>query len=228
MASGITTAAGVALNGSAIVAAMPALQGIPMLRFTLLLMAALLAGCASNPIVDSWQQPGLAKPLQFEKTLMVARLATAADQRLAEEQWVVRLPMAKGQPGYRQLDDNSLQDVDSAKAKVKAAGFRHALVMRLAGSKQEVFATPRATFGISRASFWRGGYGTVGLASSDIETREVVGFELSLYDLEQDQLLWSGNGELTNPGKIASSVDKLANGLIEQWQAQGLLPAATP
>lgn len=199
-----------------------------MLRHTLLLVAALLAGCASNPIVDSWQQPGLAKPLQFEKTLMVARLATAADQRLAEEQWVARLPMAKGQPGYSLLDDDSFKDVDSAKAKVKAAGFRHALVMRLAGSKQEVIATPSASLGVGRGGFWRAGYSSVAFTTSDIETREVVGFELSLYDLEQDQLLWSGNGELTNPGKIADSVDKLASGLIEQWQAQGLLPAATP
>lgn len=199
-----------------------------MLRHALLLAAALLAGCASNPIVDSWQQPGLAKPLQFDKTLMVARLATAADQRLAEERWVARLPMAKGQPGYSLLDDDSFKDVDGAKAKVKAAGFRHALVMRLAGSKQEVIATPSASLGVGRGGFWRGGYGTVALSSSDIETREVVGFELSLYDLEQDQLLWSGNGELTNPGKIGDSVDKLAAGLINQWQAQGLLPAATP
>lgn len=199
-----------------------------MLRHALLLAAALLAGCASNPIVDSWQQPGLAKPLQFDKTLMVARLATAADQRLAEERWVARLPMAKGQPGYSLLDDDSFKDVDGAKAKVKAAGFRHALVMRLAGSKQEVIATPSASLGVGRGGFWRGGYGTVALSSSDIETREVVGFELSLYDLEQDQLLWSGNGELTNPGKIGDSVDKLAAGLINQWQAQGLLPAAIP
>ena len=196
-----------------------------MLRHALLLTAALLGGCASNPIVESWQQPGLAKPLQFEKTLMVARLATAADQRLAEEQWVARLPMAKGQPGYSLLDDNSLKDVESAKATVKAAGFHHALVMRLAGSKQEVVATPSASLGVGRGGFWRGGYNSLAFTTSDIETREVVGFELSLYDLVSDQLIWSGNGELTNPGKIAHSVDQLAAGLIAQWQAEGLLPA---
>ncbi len=84
---------------------------------------------------------------------MVARLATAADQRLAEEQWVARLPMAKGQVGYSQLDDDSLKDVDGAKAKVKAAGFRHALVMRLAGSKQEVIATPSASFDAAIARY---------------------------------------------------------------------------
>lgn len=183
----------------------------------------LLSACAVNPITESWTDSQTPRPIQFGKTLILAKLSTPAERRVAEEQWVASLPMIKGAPSYSLLDDELLKDLPSAKAKVRDSGYTHALVMRLVGSKQEIISTPNASVGFGRAGFWGGGvHSGFAISSSDVETRETVSFELSLYSLSDDKLLWTGNGELTNPKKMAESVKKLAEGTLKQWQLDGL------
>lgn len=193
-----------------------------MFRRCLLACAALLlSACAVNPITESWSDPKGSKPIQFSKTLVLANLATPADRRIAEEQWVASLPVIKGSASYDLLDDGALKDLPTAKAKVRDAGYSHALVMRLVGSKQEIVSVPSATF--ARGGFWGGMHSGWAVSTNDVETREVVAFELSLYSLSDDKLVWSGNGEITNPRKIADSVKKLADGTSKQWAAEGLV-----
>ncbi len=183
-------------------------------------MMLLLAGCSSNPIKESWKDPAVSPPLSFDKTLVIALLDTPANRRVAEEQLVKQLPMIHGETSYPLIEDGELKDLVAAKKMVKDKGFTKAFLLRQVSTKTELVERP--SMGVSHG-FWGRYSSFVSLQTSTVESRERTTYELSLYTLENDKLIWTGNGELINPSRIASSVERLSKGLVQDWQEQGLI-----
>lgn len=184
-----------------------------------------ISACATNPIKDSWVDPSQPDPVRFEKTLVVVIMTTPADRRVAEDEWVRQLPMINGERSYTIISDAMLDDLDQAKSAVEGAVYKHALIMRFVGSKQELVNRPASATTVWGPGFWSYYGSAVTFHGGGPETRERVTFELSLYNLNDDRLIWTGNGQLINPREVAGSVSKLAAGLATRWEEQGLIAA---
>jgi hypothetical protein len=185
----------------------------------------LLAGCATNPIKDSWMDPKETGPVNFEKTLVVVIMPTPADRRVAEDELVRQLPMIKGESSYDIISDKMLKKLEEAKEPVTAAGFRHVMLMRLVDSKQEIVYRPNISSAYWNRGFWSYYGGFYAVDRGGYETFERVLFELSLYELGDENLVWTGNGQLIDPREVAKSVQRLANGIIKRWYEQGIVAA---
>ncbi len=188
------------------------------------MLALVMTACATNPIKDAWVDPQETLPVEFEKTLVVVVMSTPADRRVAEDAWLQALPMIKGESSYRSISDEELRTLEKQREKVTAAGFKHVLVMRFVGAKQELVSRPSFSTGFYDRAFWGIGGGGVMIESSGTESRERVTFELSLYELGKESLVWTGNGQVTDPRHVDKTVNTLAKGVLKQWQEQGLVP----
>jgi len=73
--------------------------------------------------------------------------------------------------------------------------------------------------------FWGRRSAAMHFDNSSIQSRENLLFELSLYDLKQDSLIWTGNGQVTDPESMSEIIETLSSGMIKQWQAIGLMTA---
>lgn len=185
----------------------------------------LLSACSSNPIDVAWQEPSHRLPVEFDKTLVVTVLDTPANRRVAEDAMIAQLPQIKGEAGYRYLSNSDAQSLEQKQDMVQKQGFSHALLVRHISSKTELYERPSMSMGVSRG-FYRHYRSSLSFHTTSLESREKVTFEVSLYSLKDNQLIWTGNGEFTNPGNIHSVAESLSQGINEKWQQSGILPVS--
>ncbi|RJG47525.1 hypothetical protein [Motilimonas pumila] len=187
--------------------------------------ALLLTACSSNPIDVAWQEPQQSLPVEFDKTLVVTVLDTPANRRVAEDALISLMPSINGEAGYRYLSNTDAESLEQKHAMVQKQGFSHALLVRHISSKTELYERPSMSMGVSRG-FYRHYRSSLSFHTTSLESREKVTFEVSLYSLNDNQLIWTGNGEFTNPGNIHSVAESLSHGINEQWQQSGILPVS--
>jgi hypothetical protein len=180
------------------------------LRFTLVLVAAIVAACASTTIVDSWKDPSF-DPSQFQKTLVVFQHPDPTVRRAVEDELARDIPHAV--PGYEVLADNEVRDIDRAREKVRALGFDSAVIMRLVGVDKEVTYEPAHPIGapaypFHRYDFWPfWAYGwTAAWDPGYVRTDRIVKIATYIYDLRQDKLVWTSESETFNPQSLRTAV----------------------
>ena len=196
------------------------------IKWTVLACVALLAalsGCSSSPstkLESSWREPK-AGPVQFEKIVVVAVLPEDSLRRSVEDEIARRVKNAI--PGYTIVPE--LDDEQKVKAKVLASGADGGILVRLIGKRQEAEWVP-GSFPSSYSSPW-GFYGSSRHAVVDpgyIRTEDYVRFQTNIYDLEKEQLVWSGLTESVKPDSISGFVDELSEVVREALREEGLLP----
>ena len=184
-----------------------------------------LAGCSSTSstkLESSWREPK-AGPIQFEKVVVVAVLPEASLRRSVEDEITRRVKGAI--PGYTLVPE--LDDEQQVKSKVLASGADGAILVRLIGKRQEAEWVPGA-FPSTYSSPW-GFYGSSRHAVVDpgyITTEDYVRFQTNIYDLEKEQLVWSGLTESLKPDSISGFVDELSEVVREALRDEGLLPGS--
>jgi hypothetical protein len=105
---------------------------------------ALLAACASNPtkVGDVWVAPGLTS-LQATRAVVVALAPTEAARRRMETEMSMRLTRVNATDSNIILSSDELRDPTKAVAKLKAAGYDKAIVMRLIEAQGHTIQTPQ-------------------------------------------------------------------------------------
>lgn len=110
----------------------------------LALGAALLAACASNPttVGDVWVAPGVTK-LQASRAIVVALAPTEAARMRMETEIATRMTRLNPSMSNVLLSAAELKDPAAAVAKLKAAGYDKAVVLRLVEAKDYVVQAPQ-------------------------------------------------------------------------------------
>ena len=182
-------------------------------------------GCASTRVETQWKDPETtAEDLAFERVIAIAQVEDGTTRRVAEDELVRVLesgPRAKARgmdasPSYPLITGRELGDVAVMRAKVEAAVFDGAVVMRLIGSEERVRYVPghyETMWG--RVVSYDPGYTVVD---------EIVRVETSLYSIAQGKRLWSGVTRTLNPSDVPELVDEVARSIGEELEAQGLAP----
>ena len=175
----------------------------------LLLLACVLSGplaCATTRIETQWKDPAVtAQDLAFRKVIALAQVDDETTRRAAEDELVRVLAagpkaQARGmevQPAYASISSAELGDVAALRAKVEAAGFDGAVVLRLVSDQERITYVPGRYEGMwGVAVSYDPGYTTVD---------RIVRVETSLYSIAQGRRLWSGVSRTLNPRDLRRS-----------------------
>lgn len=194
-----------------------------------------LAGC-TQAFVSTWKAPDV-QPFQFrgEKVAAVVMMRNEASRRSAEETLAAEISArgAQGIPMYQILPQGSPQTEAAARAALEKGGFVGAIVIRPVAVDKEIVSTPATYSGPRYGGYWGGyyghgwgaSYGTV--TGGEIRTNTIVSIETLIYSLRQNELVWAGQSQTTNPRDVDKVVRKIAADVANVLQQEGLM-SATP
>ena len=173
--------------------------------------AVVTLGCYhSTQMAATWRAPE-AQPLQFQKPIAVFVTKDGALRRTIEDEIVAKVPRAI--QSYQVLN---VEDLDSKEIRARLAerGFDGAILMQVVRVDQVPSYVPGAYWYASPYSFngnwydsWRSPYDPGGYYTEDT----VVSIETQIYSLANDNLIWAGRSETTNP----RSVRKLGHSVVK-------------
>jgi protein-S-isoprenylcysteine O-methyltransferase Ste14 len=199
----------------------------PRLGRLLLLALPLCAAlaCATTRIETQWQEPGLAAgQLAFRRVIALAQVDDETTRRVAEDELARVIASGPGaqargmqaEPAYRTIPSAELGDVAALRAKVEAAGYDGAVVLRLVSDQERVTYVPghyEVMWGA--AVRYEPGY-------TDVD--RIVRIETTLYSIREGKPLWSGVSRTLNPRDVRKLVDDVVRAVGQELQAQGLAP----
>jgi hypothetical protein len=190
-------------------------------------LALALASCASPTTLEQvWRSPS-AQPTRFKKVLAVAMVSDPELRRRAEDEIISHLRSDDALPTRAVIPDAELGDVEKAKARLRAAGFDGAVVLRPVGVEEKIKYTS-AYIANDYDSFWGYygyGWGEVWeTASVGVDTH--VRVETLIYSVERDELLWLGVTRSVNPSGLRPLIDEIAAAVVERLRRDGLVAAA--
>lgn len=184
------------------------------------LLVALLAGCASTGVAESWIEPSLSELPRFQKVFVAYLGADTSAQRHAEDALARHWKGAEVVKGYVLFPEGRELDPARMKAELRAAGCDGAVIMRLARVEQEVSFTP-TTYPTHYRSF--GGYwGQAYPTTMDVRTDEIVHVETNVYSLLDDRLIYAARSETFNPGSTDKLVNEIAEAICKDLESKGL------
>ena len=180
-------------------------------RYTLLLVAALLAGllggCASTQITSSWRDEDFAR-VAFRKVLVVFQHPEASVRRVIEDEMARDIPGST--PAYRLFNEADVRDIEKVKASVRAEGFDSAVIMRVISVDREVSYVPGRVYAVP--GYYRGFYGYWGYGWSSVydpgymRSDRIVNIATNVYSVADDKLVWASQSETFNPASLRSAI----------------------
>jgi hypothetical protein len=197
-----------------------------MMRFApLIVAAALLTGCApTTELLSTWKDPAAAA-IRFEKILAVCICRDDVLRRSAEDQLVLRIPRAT--PSYTLLSEAELRDKEAAKAKVTAAGFDGAVLMRMVNVSEKATYIPGQVYAVPSYydNVWGGwDYGWGGVYDPGyVQVDQYVDINTAIYSLKDEKLLWASRSQTQNPSSVPSLVDEIVDANASEMRKQGVL-----
>lgn len=190
-------------------------------------LTALAAACApTTEVVSTWKDPA-AEGAHFKKMLAVCVCRDAAIRRTVEDQLASRI---KGsQAAYTLLSDEQLRDVDASKAIVREAGFDGAVVMMLVNVDRTATYVPGQAYAVPSyyGSMWGGwGYGGTSSTMYDpgyVKEDQYVDFNINVYSVTEDKLLWASRSQTQNPSSVPSMVDEVIAATTQEMKKEKVL-----
>ena len=185
-----------------------------------------LNGCATSAFQQAWVAPD-AQAHPLGKTVAFAMLASEADRRRAEDLFAQVLAPAMDVTAAYGVVGEAPPD-RKARAKARELGYGSALVLRPVSSRDEVIYRPGPRYMFAPGRGYYGRHVFIGhpfmMDPGYYQKVRVVVVELSLYALAGDHLLWSTNAEVVDSAELEGVVRRLADGMIKDLLAKGLLP----
>lgn len=189
------------------------------------------AACASTSFNSVWKNPA-AQPGNF-KGKKVAALIVSKEEgvRYGAEDALARELTARGAVGiaaYTLIPKELVQDKDKAKEFLAKADVAGVVAMRVVGKDKEVSQSSGSYWGgPAYMTFWGSGYygyGWGGVYSAGyLRTDTIVTVEILVFSLAQDQLIWAGQSQTTNPSKVGPFIKELVAKAAAEMKKQGLI-----
>jgi len=195
--------------------------GTPRLRGAWLAVAILAAGCATTKVTTAWRAPE-ARPITFTKVLALVPTDDQSLRRVGETEICKRVQPTSCTPSYSIFPQGALPPVDEAKARLRAAGFDGAVVLRLIGQREQQTYVP-PTYGYGPGWDFYGRAYPMMISPGYVRSDTLVKVETTVYDLTADQLVWVGTTETLNPKNVPELVDGVATAVAADMREHGLL-----
>lgn len=212
------------------------------LLFVLAFSAFVFAGCGpSTKIVRSWREPSSSSAdIANGKVLVIGLIKDESSRRIVEDNLVARLN-GKGTPSYTVFSERTIREAkdDELENHLSQDGYSHILMVRLAEIEKESNFVP-GTMGMGGMGMgMRGGMGmngfygpgTMGMWGAGMwgtpghyTTDKNYFFEIAVYSLDPNKLMWSGTTKTVNPGKMTKTINEIGNAVTEQMVKDGFMP----
>lgn len=193
--------------------------------------ALMLTACTSTSFVSTWKAPDAKGVDPAGKKVAAVYMTTDESGRRAAEDVLAKKLIEHGAQGvasYTLIDASAASDVERTKQQLSQAGVDGVVIMRVLGEKERTRVTyTGAPWGYAPyyrgfSSYWGFGWGAP-YSPGEVTTTTVLSIETLVYSLTRDELLWAGTSRTTDPGKIASLVDEVADSAAKEMTKQGVL-----
>ena len=87
--------------------------------------------------------------------------------------------------------------------------------------------TNREYWGSYYGAAWGAPYGAAQVTGGDLITKRTVIVETSVYSMQQNQLVWSGQSKHVNPTELENFIRELARATARELRKQGLISGQT-
>jgi hypothetical protein len=216
------------------------------LLFVLAAVTFVMAGCGpSTEIVRSWRDPtSSAADIANGKVLVIGLIKDESSRRIVEDNLVSRLNV-KSVPSYSIFTERVIREAkdDELENHLADYGYTNIIMVRLAEIEKESNFVP-GTMGMGmpmggmgmgmRGGMGMNGFygpGTMGMWGAGMwgtqghyTTDKNYFFEIAVYSLNPNKLMWSGTTKSVNPGKMTKTIKEIGNAVTEQMQKDGFLP----
>ena len=193
--------------------------------------ALLLTACTTTTFSSTWKAPDAqAVDPAGKKVAAVYMSSDESSRRAAEDVLARKLTEhgAQGVPSYTLVDTSVASDVERTKKQLAAAGVDGVVTMRVLGEKERTRVTydsppwGYAPYYRHFSSYWGFGWGAP-YSPGEVTTTTELRIETLVYSLTRDELLWAGTSRTTDPGKISTLVDEVADSAAKEMIKQGVL-----
>lgn len=197
-------------------------------RFSVLSVAAVLAGCAATPVLqETWRDPG--RPARPPQRLLVLAISSEESfRRVAEDELVRHLPAGLAQASWEVLPAAAALEPAQVREEARARGIDGALVLRVLDVDKTVQYVPGAytPWSLRFSDCGRQGafYFPTRFDRGFEYTERTYNLETSLYQLGDDKLVWSGRSRVRDPGTVRELVAEVAEAVAVELHQQGFLP----
>jgi hypothetical protein len=194
----------------------------------------MLTACATTTFTSTWKAPDAQAVDPAGKKVAAVYMTTDESSRRAAEDVLARKLIEHGAQGvaaYTLIDTSAANDVERTKKQLSEAGVDGVVILRVLGEKERTRVTyTGAPYGYAPyyrhfSSYWGFGWGAP-YAPAEVTTTTELSIETLVYSLTRDELLWAGTSRTSDPGKIASLVDEIADSAAKEMTRQGVLKAA--
>jgi len=178
----------------------------------------------STTLTAAWKAPN-AKGVRFQKILVAAVDKDQTRRRNMEAFLVKRLQNAT--PSYEILTDEETRDAAKAKARIVAAGFDGAVVIRFVGSQDRQTYVPGTNYwGVAPYGtmwgFW--GYGwSMAYDPGYMVNDRVVTLEANVYSVTRDELIWSSRSDTVSPESVNQLMQSMVDATAREMRRQGVI-----
>lgn len=202
---------------------MRAIRSHPMMLL-LAVLSALVAGCASTTLRDSWSDPSYAHA-PFKQWIVVGVGGDTVAKRTFEDIMVAKL-RARGtaaSPGYRYLPEGRASESEFDAA-VASAGADGVMMVHLRRVQTHTQVTRAMVPGPMYPGFgWYGVYGGW-YSIPDIRQYDVATVETTIYAVDGRKLIWSGVTETFDPRSVAQEAPQFADVILGALAQRGIVP----
>jgi hypothetical protein len=150
------------------------------------------------------------------RVIVIGFTTEQATRRVMEDSLTAEIRKHGGtaEPSYTIVPGALPKEPAAMKEKVTAAGFDGAVVVRVAGVRQEQAWDPgySAVIPTSYGTVWTywGYWGPYAWDIGYLRTDTVVRIEIVAYAVGRDIMLWTGLSESTNPGSVRKLIQQVA------------------
>ena len=209
------------------------MQPSPLRVFILVLAVTFgFNGCATTTkIVNQWVDPDYASP-RFRRIMVIGVSKQPGIRRTFEDEFVAKLKAAgvEAVPSYLYIPEDGQVEEARLQEAVRRASADAVIITRLVRVERKTEVSPgfyqpapAVTFG------YYGGYSAAWLGYYEpprIYQYDVYISETSLYDVNRNQLVWTGTVETSAPGDINKEIARYVDTVIDALKSKNLLPSS--
>ena len=188
----------------------------------------LMAGCSSIKVTSVWVDPEYHGD-GIDNIFVVGVSRDGGMRRIFEDEFVTLFKQRNVQAtsSYRVISDKELRDEKILDDKVNASGSDTILMTRLIDIRKDtqyippdyVYAPPSYYYG-----GWHGYYNRAYMVSPGYTVEyETAVLETNLYDLKNDNLIWSARSDAPIDGNIGKHIKDFARSIINQLAESKLI-----
>jgi hypothetical protein len=188
--------------------------------------ALIFAACASTELIHEWSNPAYKSP-SFKRVMVIGVARQPGIRRSFEDEFSAQIKAAgvDAIPSYHYLPEDGQVGEPRLKQAVSQAGADATIITRLVKSEQRTQITP-GYYGPAPAVGFYGWYSTgwVGYYEPPrIYQYEIYTSETSLYDMNKNQVVWSGTAQTTAPGEINKEIRSYAEIMVRALKEKSLI-----